>query len=151
MRTTKSHGKRLEFLTPDDWTLINAKAERLKFTLGQEIIRQGSVGTTIYIIRSGEAKVQLDSAKSRVILTVLQSDEICGELTFLDGGTSNASVSASDDVVEVDALQATDLRKLFESFTGLGARFYLSLAVVLARRLRETSTELEREVDRLNP
>ena len=150
MSTSKSHSKRLEYLTPDDWTLINAKAKRLKFTLGQEIIRQGSVGTTLYIIRSGEAKVQLDSTKGRVTLAVLQSDEICGELAFLERGISNASVLASDDVVEVDAIQASDLRQLFESFSGLGARFYFSLAVVLARRLRETSAELAREVSRRN-
>ncbi len=148
MSPSKSHGNRLEFLTPDDWTLINAKAERLTFILGQEIIRQGSIGTAIYIIRSGEATVQLGGTKDRVTLAVLQPDEICGELAFLERGMSNASVLASEEVVEVDAIQATDLRQLFETFSGLSARFYCSVAVVLARRLRETSAELARELNK---
>jgi extracellular factor (EF) 3-hydroxypalmitic acid methyl ester biosynthesis protein len=148
MSPSRSHGNQLEFLTADDWTLINAKAERLTFGLGQEIIPQGSVGNAIYIIRSGEATVQLGGTKDRVSLAVLQSGEICGELAFLDRGMSNVSVLASDEVVEVDAIQANDLRQLCETFGGLGARFYCSLAVVLARRLRERSAELACELNK---
>jgi CRP-like cAMP-binding protein len=74
----------------------------------------------------------------RPIHCEVDSDEICGELAFLEREMSNASVLASEEVVEVDAIQATDLRQLFETFSGLSARFYCSMAVVLAMRLRET-------------
>jgi hypothetical protein len=52
---------------------------------------------------------------------------------------------AKDEKVEVDAIGAEDLPKLFESFPGLGARFYRSLALVLARCLRETSKRFARK------
>lgn len=146
-RTTRLHSNRLEFLTQNDWTLINARAQRIKFRLGDEIIRQGSPGTAIYIIRKGTASVQLSGTKERVTVAILGPDEICGDMAFLERGISTASVVASDEEVEADVIQANELRHLFEAFGGLGTRFYCSLAVVLARRLRETSAELAHEVN----
>jgi len=51
-------------------------------------------------------------------------------------------VVANDTEVEADEIRADDLRELFEAFPRLASRFYLSLAVILARRLRDTSREL---------
>jgi CRP-like cAMP-binding protein len=129
---------RLQYLTANDWILITAKAKRLSFRLGQEIIKQGSAGDTLYVIRSGEASVELTGTDSATIVAKLEREDICGDMAFLEKSTATAAVIAKDEVVEVDAIRADDLRKLFESFQGLGARFYRSLAVVLARRLRET-------------
>ena len=147
MFTSKSSG-RLEFLTEDDWTLINAKAQRLSFGLGQEIIRPGSAPSAIYIIRSGAVSVQLIGTKDRVTVAVLGADEVCGDMGFLEHGMGTVSVIASDERVEVDAIQATDLRQVCETFSGLGVRFYCSLAVVLARRLRRTTRALAREMNK---
>jgi hypothetical protein len=38
------------------------------------------------------------------------------------------------------------LRAIFEAFPGLASRFYMSLAVILAKRLQATSKELAREM-----
>jgi CRP-like cAMP-binding protein len=136
---------RLQYLTANDWILISAKAKRLTFGLGQEIIKQGAAGDTLYVIRSGEASVELTGTDSTTIVAKLVREDICGDMAFLEKSTATAAVIAKDEVVEVDAIRADDLRRLFESFPGLGARFYRSLAVVLARRLRETSKHLARE------
>jgi len=136
---------RLQYLTANDWVLINAKAKRLTFHLGQEIIKQGAIGDTIYVIRTGEASVELTGTDSTTIVAKLEKEEICGDMSFLEKSTATAAVIAKDEVVEVDAISAQDLRKLFDAFPGMGARFYRSLAVVLARRLRETSKHLARE------
>ena len=135
---------RLQFLNANDWVLISAKAKRLTFGLGEEIIKEGAPGDTIYVIRSGEASVELTGAKSRTVVATLQREDICGDMAFLEKSTTTAAVIAKDEQVEVDAIKAEDLRQLFESFPGLGARFYRSLAMVLARRLRETSKQLAR-------
>jgi CRP/FNR family cyclic AMP-dependent transcriptional regulator len=136
---------RLQYLTANDWVLINARAKKLTFRLGQEIIKQGAAGDTLYVIRSGEASVELTGTDTTTIVAKLVREDICGDMAFLEKSTATAAVIAKDEVVEVDAIRADDLRKLFESFPGLGARFYRSLAVVLARRLRETSKHLARE------
>jgi extracellular factor (EF) 3-hydroxypalmitic acid methyl ester biosynthesis protein len=130
---------RLQYLTPNDWVLITARAQRLTFNLGQEIIREGDLGDTLYVIRRGSATVELAGTTSRTVVAELEPDDVCGDMAFLERGTATASVIAKEDRVEVDAIHAQDLREIFDAFPGLASRFYRSLAVVLARRLRDTS------------
>ncbi|MGC2173413.1 MAG: hypothetical protein WA555_19870 [Candidatus Sulfotelmatobacter sp.] len=52
-------GNRLKYLSPNDWTLIKAKSVGRNFKLGEEIIKQGATLESIFIIRSGEASVEL--------------------------------------------------------------------------------------------
>jgi CRP/FNR family transcriptional regulator, cyclic AMP receptor protein len=142
---------RLQYLTANDWILVTAKAKRLTFRLGEEIIKQGALGDTLIVVRSGEASVELAGANSTVVVAKLGPEDICGDMAFLEKSTATAAVIAKDELVEVDAIRGEDLRKLFESFPGLGTRFYRSLALVLARRLRETSKRLAGEKAAYNP
>jgi CRP-like cAMP-binding protein len=138
-------------LTPNDWVLIGAKAKRKVFTSGEEIIRQGVPGEAIYIIRRGTASVELLSSHARTVVASLEQDDICGDMAFLEKGRATASVIAKDQEVEADEIRAEDLRSLFDTFPGLASRFYQSLAVILARRLRDTSRELARALNRAEP
>ncbi len=79
-------GHRLRYLTVDDWVLLQAKAVRRTFKLGEEIIRQGDWGGNIYIIRQGEASVELAGTGSRAIVAVLGPEDICGDMAFLELG-----------------------------------------------------------------
>jgi CRP-like cAMP-binding protein len=133
---------RLQYLTPNDWVLITARAQRLTFKLGQEIIHEGALGDTLYVIRRGSATVELTGTSSPTVVAQLERDDICGDMAFLERSTATASVIAKEDLVEVDAIHAEDLREVFDAFPGLASRFYRSLAVVLARRLRDTSKQL---------
>jgi extracellular factor (EF) 3-hydroxypalmitic acid methyl ester biosynthesis protein len=137
---------RLQYLTPDDWTLINAHTRRRSFRLGEEIVRQGSLGDRIYFLRNGEASVELAGTKTRAMVAWLGPDDICGDMSFLEIGTATAAVIAKTDPVETDEITWQDLRELFDAFPRLASRFYHSLAVILARRLRETSKALAREM-----
>ena len=139
-------GNRLQYLTANDWVLVQAKASRRTFKLGDEIIRQGEFGNSIYIIRRGEASVELAGSGSRAIVASLGPDDICGEIAFLEQGKATAAVIASEEEVEADEVEARELRAMFVAFPGLASRFYLSLAVILAQRLRVTSKELAREM-----
>jgi CRP-like cAMP-binding protein len=139
-------GHRLQYLTANDWVLVQAKATQRTFKLGTEIIRQGEAANSIYIIRRGEASVQLAASGSRAILAKLGPDDICGEIAFLEKGKATAAVIASDEQVEVDQLDAQELNALFNAFPGLASRFYQSLATILAERLRVTSKELAKEM-----
>jgi len=139
-------GNRLSYLTENDWVLIRAKAVRRTFKLGEEIVRQGSWGDSIYIIRRGEASVELAGTGSRVIVAALGPEDVCGEIAFLEHGKATAAVVAKDEEVEVDEINARGLREILESFPRLASRFYLSLALVVAQRLKSTSRELAREM-----
>jgi CRP-like cAMP-binding protein len=139
-------GNRLQYLTANDWVLLQAKASRRTFKLGDEIIHQGEHSNGIYIIRRGEASVELAGSGSRLIIASLGPDDICGEISFLEQSKATAAVIASEEEVEADEVTAPELRAMFVAFPGLASRFYLSLAVILAQRLRVTSKELAREM-----
>jgi len=137
---------RLLYLTRNDWALINARARRRKYALGEDIIRQGTLTDSLYIVREGEASVELAVSSRREVLATLGPDDICGDMAFLERGATTAAVVAKDTNVEADEITGADLRDLFQAFPRLASRFYHSLAVVLARRLRLTSKELAREM-----
>jgi CRP-like cAMP-binding protein len=139
-------GNRLRYLTMDDWVLIQAKAVRRTFKLGDEIIRQGVWGDSIYIIRRGEASVELAGTGSRAIVAALGPEDVCGDMAFLEQGKATATVIAKEEEVEVDEINAHALREILEAFPRLASRFYRSLALVLVQRLKATSNELAREM-----
>ena len=135
----------LQDLTRNDWTLIESKAKRISFKLGQEIIKEGARIDHLHVLRRGGASVELEGTTSRVVIATLSEGDICGEIAFLGDSTATAAVVAKDEV-EVDAIWADDLRQLVAVFPGFGTRFYRSLAIILAQRLRQTSKELLREM-----
>jgi CRP-like cAMP-binding protein len=139
-------GNRLQYLSSNDWILIGAKSALRVYKLGEEIIRQGAAPESIFIIRQGEASVELVGTNSRALLASLGPGDICGEIAFLEGGRATAAVVAKDDEVEVDQIEVRDLQEIFEAYSGLASRFYQSLALILAQRLRDTSRELAREM-----
>jgi CRP-like cAMP-binding protein len=144
MSRTMPHST-LQDLTRNDWTLIQSMAKRIDFTLGQEIIKDGARIDHLYVLRSGAASVELEGATSRAVIAMLTAGDVCGEMAFLGDSTATAAVVAKDEV-RVDAIWAHDLRQLIDTFPGFGTRFYRSIAVILAQRLRQTSKELLREM-----
>src|SRR5271170_1020293 len=129
-------GNGLNFLTSNDWVLIQAKTVRHMYKLGEEIIREGDWVHSLYIIRSGEASVELAGTGSRAIVASLGPEDICGDMAFLEQSRATAAVVAKDEEVEVDEIKTHDLRQILEAFPGLASRFYRSLALVLVRRLK---------------
>jgi CRP-like cAMP-binding protein len=139
-------GNSLRFLTKNDWVLIQAKATRRTFKLGEEIIRQGDRVDSLYIIRRGEASVELAGTGSRAVVAKLGPEDVCGDMAFLEQGKASAAVVATEEVVEVDEITARELGEIMEAFPRLASRFYRSLALVLVGRLRVTTAELAREM-----
>jgi CRP-like cAMP-binding protein len=139
-------GNGLNYLTSNDWVLIQAKTVRRTFKLGEEIIREGEWVHSLYVIRRGEASVELAGTGSRTIVASLGPHDVCGEIAFLEQCKATAAVIAADEEVEVDEINVGELRQILEAFPRTASRFYLSLATLLALRLKETSRELAREM-----
>ena len=123
---------RLEYLTPNDWTLIVDRAKRTPFGRGDVLIQQGKQSKTVYILIRGTAKIE----SSKAVIAHIGPGQVCGEMAFLENGAASATVIATEDG-EACAIEWKALSDLFELFPHLGSRFYRSLAVSLSRRLRE--------------
>lgn len=135
---------KLTDLTANDWILIDAKAKRLAFRIGEPIIREGCSIQHLFVIRSGSATVAIAGTTKKATIAKLTSGDVCGEIAFLGDSRATADVIAADEHVEVDAISATDLRDMVRTFPAFGVRFCRSLALILGQRLRDTSKELLR-------
>ncbi|HEY7096262.1 MAG TPA: cyclic nucleotide-binding domain-containing protein [Terriglobales bacterium] len=123
---------RLEYLTPNDWSLLLDKSRRQKFKKGDILIQQGKQSRTVYLLVSGRVKVGVSKMK----IAEVGPGEICGEMAFMENAVASATVTAGEDV-EATAIEWSSLNELFELFPHMGSRFYRSIAVSLSRRLRE--------------
>jgi CRP-like cAMP-binding protein len=120
-------------LTANDWALIADKAARMKFKAGDAIAQQGKRSHGLYVLLSGAASVHIPGKE---ILPSLQPGDVCGEISFLDEQPATVTVTAKDEV-EAYYLDRPTLQSLFELYPHLGSRFFQSLAISLARRMRD--------------
>ena len=131
----------LEYLSASDWNLVASKSKKISFEKDDTLIREGSMPKTVYLLRSGKVRVERSNGGGRAVLVTLGPGSIFGEMAFIEDALASASVVA-DGKVDVDALEVTDLKQMFEAFPHFAARFYRSAAVTLSQRLRETSGQL---------
>jgi extracellular factor (EF) 3-hydroxypalmitic acid methyl ester biosynthesis protein len=116
-------GNGLRYLTTNDWVLIRAKTELRTFKLGEEIIREGDWIQSLYIIRRGEASVELAATGARAIVATLGPKDLCGDMAFLGQSRATATVVAKDVEIEVEEINSQDLRAILEAFPRLASRF----------------------------
>ena len=100
----------LVYLSANDWALIADKAARVQFAVGDIIVARGRAVDGIYRLFAAALFLIVIPASAQVVA------ENAVEAFFLDRAT---------------------LQSLFELFPHLASRFYRSLAVNLARRMRE--------------
>jgi CRP/FNR family cyclic AMP-dependent transcriptional regulator len=103
------------------------------------IVRAGDNTDSLYVIISGNAKVQVSDAEGReVILSLLGPGEFFGEMGLLDGSPRSADVVSSE-VCELLVIAKEDFKK------GLSDNFDLCLNIMksLVQRLREADNKIE--------
>jgi extracellular factor (EF) 3-hydroxypalmitic acid methyl ester biosynthesis protein len=127
-----------EFLTKEDINLLVEKADRVAFRKDELILEEGSRRQAIFIVREGAVRVERTHSGKSVAYVRLGSGEIFGEMSFVENQGASASVFADTDM-EVDVIEGHHVNALMASVPGFGTRFYQSLAVTLAHRLRATS------------
>jgi CRP-like cAMP-binding protein len=112
-----------------------AVAGEQEFAPGQFIVRQGQVGTGVYVILSGSVRVLRGSDE----LARLGPGDFFGELSVIDQKPRYASVEAAEPT-EVLALASWDLLALLEKDAHLG----LNMIKGLVARIRQIDEQLGR-------
>jgi CRP/FNR family cyclic AMP-dependent transcriptional regulator len=85
------------------------EADELAFGPGEQIVREGSLGETVFVVMEGRAKV---ARNGRRVGEVLPGD-FFGELSAIDGGPRTATITAVTPVRVVRLFRRT-LRKLLQ-------------------------------------
>ena len=105
---------------------------------GQEIIRMGEPGSTMYVIRAGRVNVVCEGPTGApIILATLGPGEYFGELSIFDSETRSANVVAVEDT-ELLTLGRVDLVRIVSRNPELALALLKSLSV----RLRAANERL---------
>jgi CRP-like cAMP-binding protein len=89
----------------------------LRYKKGEQIIKQGDYGISVYIILNGNVEVSRESEGGDVVLATLGPGDIIGEMIFLNKGVEvrSASARALQDS-ELEVWHPDDLGKKYEEF-----------------------------------
>jgi CRP/FNR family cyclic AMP-dependent transcriptional regulator len=120
-----------------DWMIAAGKRQRIKSKA--TLIEEGKASDSLYIVVDGAFAVRVAALQGKEIAQ-LRSGEIVGEMSFVDARPPSASVVALEDSLVLSIPKAMLADRLKDP--QFASRFYRSLAVFLANRLRNTVTRL---------
>ena len=126
-------------LTAGQSSILYASVDKKRFKRGENIVEQGKISGTLFMILSGKVRVLSQDARGReVIMATLEVGDCIGEMSLIDGEPHSATVRAE---VQTDVLtlnRETFLRCLHENAS-------MADAVMrgLVRRLRNADRQIE--------
>ncbi len=127
-------------LTENERQLLLDSGNINSFNSGDVIIAEGDSVDALMFIKSGNIRVTrafLDNLNAE-FAGPLGPGEVVGEMSFMDGQGASASLIA-DGQTEILEIPRETVFKLINTDTGFAARFYESLFLDLARKLRSTN------------
>jgi CRP/FNR family cyclic AMP-dependent transcriptional regulator len=103
-----------EMLGEDDRSALAGVIDYEKLEAGQTLFQAGEPGDALYIVRSGEIELYIkDTTGQKIVLNVVRSGEMFGELSLLDSGPRSATAIALMET-ELLVLDRDDLLLLFQ-------------------------------------
>jgi CRP/FNR family cyclic AMP-dependent transcriptional regulator len=108
---------------------------------GEVVFRQGDLGDTCYVVRSGSVRVTHDHTDGRTItLAELRPGDMFGELAMFDSEKRSATVQALEDTGAL-ALLAGDMRRMLLAHPHIA----VNMLSWLADRLRAANERIARQ------
>ncbi len=129
----------LSQLTDEDVELLMELGERVNVPAGTTLIQQGRSLDSLYILLDGTLELSFAQVKDQTLH--LGCGEVVGEISLLDSRPPTATVKAATDCILL-ALPHSRLIPELQRDGAFASRFYRSLAIFLAHRLRNTYSRL---------
>jgi small-conductance mechanosensitive channel/CRP-like cAMP-binding protein len=114
-------------LTDEERAALAHGAERV-YGAGEAIVRQGEPGTSMFVVRSGRARVAIEPGARQV--AIIEPGGFFGEMSLLTGDPRTATVTAITDVVLLE-ITGESFRRVIEANPAVIER--IGLAVVARR------------------
>ena len=130
----------LRYLTDDERVRLLARAESRSYEPNEVILTEGEYNEDIYVLIGGCARIEKRVSGTPKAVGQINAGEAFGEMSLLDGSPTYMSVVA-DAPTEAYVLPLVAVADLFEEDPTLASHLYHSLAVMLARRLRDRTNE----------
>lgn len=124
-------------IDPAKRKLLAFTSHKVRFSPGQNLLRQGEIGDTAYIILAGEAEVIFESNDGEVQIAKLGVHELIGEIAILIDTPRTATVRA---LTELSALEIS--KDLFLQWVNSFPEIGIEVMRELAHRLVRTTEQL---------
>jgi CRP-like cAMP-binding protein len=136
-----------EQLSHEEIREIIAASTSRTVSAGEPLFEQGDEADALYIVVNGELQVRANTpVGEEVVLAVLGSGTIVGEMSLLDGGPRSAAVYAIADST-VYRLSREAFNELRDERRPAAYKVILQLASVLIERRRQTDARIEEVFD----
>lgn len=110
---------------------------------GEALFNQGETASALYIVEYGELEVRAQGALGEeVVLAMLGSGTVVGEMAILEGSPRSATVEALSDC-RVFELSREDFEALRENRSRAAYKLIMNLAQTLGERRRQTDARVE--------
>ncbi len=130
----------LKFLTDEDREKLLGKATLKSFEPESVIVAEGEPQLAIFMLETGEARVEKSHGEFSVEISRLGPGDIFGEMGFVEGFEASATVIA-DEPCTVHVISNDFVNEMIKTDPTFYGRFYQSLAYTLSRRLRDTTVD----------
>jgi len=139
----------LEDFTPEEADTVGACMLGARARAGQVLVGEGEVGDWMLVVLSGTVDVtrRIGEGDEVARLAVIRAGAAVGEMSMLDGEPRYASCTAID-AVEFAVLTRQAVAALIKDHPGVGAKLLVKITQLLAQRLRNTTQQLTRLLDR---
>lgn len=129
---------------PAKLKLLAFTSDRMVFTPGQELMRQGEAGEAAFLILSGNADVIIDTAKGPLLVAKFGKNDFAGEMAILRDVPRSATVVATSEVTTLRITKEAFLQMIEDS-----PRIALEILRVLTQRLEATTLDLRQAREKL--
>lgn len=148
----------LSDFSPAEAELLGASMLRVRAQPGQLLVEEGEVSDWMMLLLRGRvdvgkrkvgAEVDKEEPGDITRLAVLKDGAVIGEMSMLDGEPRYASCWALSPV-EAAVLTRAAVGRLIDAHPGVAAKLLVILTQLLAQRLRNTSNQLVRALQKGN-
>lgn len=136
--------KQIDFLkgVPED----NLKSmlfslQKQEFPANKIILRQGEIGTSLYIVRKGKVIITTKARTNRVTLAELHAPHYFGEISLLRPVSATATVTAGDEGAEVLILSNDSMAQLSRKFADIQTRIQSVIETRIAAKQQAKDDE----------
>ncbi len=141
----------LEDLSAEEADALGEMMPLVRARAGQALITEGDVGDWMLLLLGGTVDVIKASQHGEVSrLAVIRQGAAVGEMSMLDAAPRYATCVAIGDV-QAGVLTRPVIARLIRDHPAIGAKLLVKLTQLLAQRLRNTSNQLVKLLQRHEP
>ena len=131
----------LAFLDPAEESALLAAAPVKTYAPGEVVLERNVPLRAIFVVDEGSVRVERDDGGHVITLAVLGPGQFFGEMSFVDGAPTSATVVANT-ATRLRMINTMIIDNLSEVDPSFRTRLYRSIAAILVERLRLTSMDL---------